>query len=156
MTAGRGILYEKMPQVRPKEIVGFQLWVNLPAKLKMTKPRYQDIRSGEILEITRKNGARIRMITGIAADPTYLDVFLPPHIAFTHSIERGHAAFAYVSAGEARFQQEDGSEQLISHPHLVVFGDGDAVMVVTGPYSVRLLLISGQRLVSPELDMVLL
>ncbi len=154
MTAGRGILYEKMPQVRPKEIVGFQLWVNLPAKLKMTKPRYQDIRSGEILEITRKNGARIRMITGIvdgisgpvtgiAADPTYLDVFLPPHIAFTHSIERGHAAFAYVSAGEARFQQEDGSEQLISHPHLVVFGDGDAVMVVTGPYSVRLLLISG-------------
>ncbi len=157
MTVGRGILYEKMPQVRPEGIVGFQLWVNLPAKLKMTKPRYQDIRSGEILEITRKNGARIRMITGIvdgisgpvtgiAADPTYLDVLLPPHIAFTHSIERGHAAFAYVSAGEARFQQEDGSEQLISHPHLVVFGDGDAVMVVTGPYSVRLLLISGQPL----------
>ncbi len=49
MTAGRGILYEKMPQVRPEGIVGFQLWVNLPAKLKVTKPRYQDIRSGEIL-----------------------------------------------------------------------------------------------------------
>lgn len=160
MTAGRGIMHEEMPQVRPGGIVGFQLWVNLPAKLKMTNPRYQDIRSGEIREIKRENGARIRVIagtidgtagpvTGIAADPAYLDVFVPPHTTFTHPIERGHAAFAYVFAGEARFQQADGSEHLISHPHLVVFGDGDAVAVMTGPYSVRLLLVSGKPLGEP-------
>jgi redox-sensitive bicupin YhaK (pirin superfamily) len=160
MTAGRGIMHEEMPQVHPEGIVGFQLWVNLPAKLKMIKPRYQDIRSGEIREITRENGTRIRVVTGtvdgitgpvtgIAADPTYLDVFIPPHIAFTHPIEQGHAAFAYVFAGEARFQEENGSEQLISHPHFVVFGDGDVVTVMTGPYSVRLLLVSGQPLGEP-------
>ena len=160
MTAGRGIMHEEMPQVHPEGIVGFQLWVNLPAKLKMIKPRYQDIRSSEIREITRENGTRIRVITGtvdgiagpvtgIAADPTYLDVFIPPHIAFTQPIEQGHAAFAYVFAGEARFQEENGSEQLISHPHFLVFGDGDVVTATTGPYSVRLLLVSGQPLGEP-------
>lgn len=160
MTAGRGIMHEEMPQVRPEGIVGFQLWVNLPAKLKMTKPRYQDIRSGDIREIERKDGTRIRVITGtvdevsgpvtgIAADPTYLDVFIPPHIAFTHPIERGHAAFAYVFAGEARFHSVDSGEPLISYPHLVVFGDGDSVMIVTGPNSVRFLLVSGQPLGEP-------
>lgn len=160
MTAGRGIMHKEMPQVRPEGIVGFQLWVNLPAKLKMTRPRYQDVRSGEIREIKRENGARIRVITGtvdgitgpvtgIAADPTYLDVFIPPHISFTHLIGRGHTTFAYVFAGEARFQNEDRSEQLISHPHLVVFGDGDSVKVMTGPNSVRLLLVSGQPLGEP-------
>src|SRR5213594_3483861 len=64
MTAGRGIMHEEMPQVRPEGIAGFQLWVNLPAKLKMTKPRYQDIRSGEIPEIKRAGGVRVRVITG--------------------------------------------------------------------------------------------
>ena len=88
MTAGRGIMHEEMPQVRPEGIAGFQLWVNLPAKLKMTKPRYQDIWSGVIPEIKREGGARIRAITGtidgvsgpvtgIAANPIYLDVFVP-------------------------------------------------------------------------------
>jgi redox-sensitive bicupin YhaK (pirin superfamily) len=160
MTAGRGIMHEEMPQVRPGGIAGFQLWVNLPAKLKMTRPRYQDIRSGEIREITRENGASIRVITGtvdgiagpvtgIAADPTYLDVFIPPHLSFTSPIERGHTAFAYVFAGEARFQNEGGNERLISHSHLVVFGDGDFVTVMTGTNSVRLLLVSGQPLGEP-------
>jgi redox-sensitive bicupin YhaK (pirin superfamily) len=160
MTAGRGIMHEEMPQVRPGGIAGFQLWVNLPAKLKMTRPRYQDIRSGEVREITRENGARIRVITGtvegitgpvtgIAADPTYLDVFIPSHLSFTHPIERGNTAFVYVFAGEARFQNEDGNERLISHPHLVVFGDGDSVEVTTGTNSVRLLLVSGLPLGEP-------
>src|SRR4029079_6814682 len=64
MTAGRGIMHEEMPQVRPEGITGFQLWVNLPARLKMTEPRYQDIRSDHIPEITHKNGATIRVIAG--------------------------------------------------------------------------------------------
>ncbi|MDE3039787.1 MAG: pirin family protein [Nitrospirota bacterium] len=161
MTAGRGIMHEEMPQVRPGGIAGFQLWVNLPAKLKMTKPRYQDIRSGEIREITRETGARIRVITGtvdgitgpvteIAADPTYLDIFVPPHTSLTHPIERGHTAFAYVFEGEARFQDGMGTnDPLVSHAHLVVFGDGDFITVMTGPDTVRLLLVSGLPLSEP-------
>lgn len=64
MTAGRGIMHEEMPQMRSERIVGCQPWGNLPATLKMTKPRYQEVRSSEIREITQKNGARIRVITG--------------------------------------------------------------------------------------------
>lgn len=160
MTAGRGIMHEEMPQVRPEGIAGFQLWVNLPARLKMTPPRYQDIRAGKIPEIVQEDGARIRVITGtvggvkgpvtgIAADPIYLDVFVPPHISLTHPIKRGHTAFAYAFAGEGRFQQEDGSQQMISHPHLLVLGDGDLVTVKTEGHSVRFLLVSGKPLNEP-------
>ena len=161
MTAGRGIMHEEMPQVRPEGIAGFQLWVNLPAKLKMTKPRYQDIRSGKIPEIKKEGGARIRVITGtidkvsgpvtgIAANPIYLDVSVPAHVSFTQPIERGHTAFAYVFEGEAKFagdEKEDGT--MVSHPRLVVLGDGDHVRVVTGKHPVRFLLVSGKPLHEP-------
>jgi quercetin 2,3-dioxygenase len=160
MTAGRGIMHEEMPQVRPEGITGFQLWVNLPARLKMTRPRYQDIRSDQIPEITQKDGARIRVIagtvgaikgpvTGIAADPTYLDVFIPPHTSFTLAVERGQTLFAYVFAGSARFRQADRSQRLISHPHLVILGDGDSVSVKTEFHSVRFLLVAGKPLGEP-------
>jgi len=161
MTAGRGIMHEEMPQVRPEGIAGFQLWVNLPAKLKMTKPRYQDIRSGVIPEIKREGGARIRAITGtidgvsgpvtgIAANPIYLDVFVPAHASFIQPIERGHTAFAYVFEGKAKFAgdgKEDGT--MVSYPRLVVLGDGDYVKVVTGGTPVRFLLVSGKPLQEP-------
>src|SRR5437667_12356987 len=101
MTAGRGIMHDEMPQVRPEGIAGFQLWVNLPAKLKMTKPRYQDIRAAEIPEIKKEGGARIRVITGtvdgvsgpvtgIAANPIYLDVLVPAHSSFVPPIVFRH------------------------------------------------------------------
>jgi hypothetical protein len=158
MTAGRGIMHEEMPQVRPEGISGFQLWVNLPAKLKMTQPRYQDIRAGEIPELKKEGGVRIRVITGrvngtsgpvtgIAANPTYLDVFVPAQTTFLQPIERGHTAFAYVFEGEARFpgdEKEDGL--MISFPRLVVLGDGDYVKVTTGATPVRFLLVSGKPL----------
>jgi len=161
MTAGRGIMHEEMPQVRPEGIAGFQLWVNLPAKLKMTQPRYQDIRSGEIPEIKKAGGARIRVITGtidgvsgpvtdIAANPICLDVFVPAHASFIQPIERGHTAFAYIFEGEAKFagdEKEDGP--LVSHPRLVVLGDGDDVKAVTGDTPVRFLLVSGKPLHEP-------
>src|SRR6058998_841814 len=161
MTAGRGIMHEEMPQVRPEGIAGFQLWVNLPAKLKMTKPRYQDIRSGEIPEIKRAAGVRVRVITGrvdntsgpvtgIAANPIYLDVFVPAHSSFVQPIERGHTAFAYVFEGEAKFVGDDKDDgTMISHPRLVVLGDGDYVKVVTSATPVRFLLISGKPLHEP-------
>jgi hypothetical protein len=161
MTAGRGIMHEEMPQVRPEGIAGFQLWVNLPAKLKMTKPRYQEVRSSEIPEIKRKDGTRIRVITGtldgvsgpvtgIAANPIYLDVSLPAQASFIQPIQRGHAAFAYVFEGEATFagrDREDGTT--ILHPRLVVLGDGDEVKVSTGATPVRFLLVSGKPLHEP-------
>jgi redox-sensitive bicupin YhaK (pirin superfamily) len=160
MTAGRGIMHEEMPQVRPEGIMGFHLWVNLPARLKMTAPRYQDIRSDHMPEITQKDGAKIRVIAGtvygikgpmngIAADPTYLDVFIPPHTSFTLPVERGQTLFVYVFAGAARFQQANRRQQLISHPHLVIFGDGDSMSVKTEFHSVRFILVAGTPLKEP-------
>ncbi|HUK56361.1 MAG TPA: pirin family protein [Nitrospiria bacterium] len=161
MTAGRGIMHEEMPQVRPEGIAGFQLWVNLPAKLKMTPPRYQDIRSGEIPEIEKEGGARLRVIagtvgvvqgpvTGIAADPTYIDVFVPAHASFRQPIARGHTAFTYVFEGEAKFAGEDQQDGTpISNPRLVVLADGDYVKVITGETPVRFLLVSGKPLHEP-------
>lgn len=161
MTAGRGIMHEEMPQVRPEGIAGFQLWVNLPAKLKMTRPRYQDIRSSEIPEINKEGGARIRVITGmidgvsgpvtgIAANPIYLDVFVPAHASFSQPIEREHTAFAYVFEGEAQFAGDDQEGgPVIAHPRLVVLGDGDEVTVCTWEAPVRFLLVSGKPLQEP-------
>ena len=160
MTAGRGIMHEEMPQVCPEGIAGFQLWVNLPAKLKMTKPRYQDIRSGDIREINRKDGTKVLVIagtvdgmtgpvTGIAADPTYLDISIPPHTSFEHPLERGHTAFAYLFEGVAHFEHGDRGKRPISHPHLVVFHDGDMLAVRTEADPVRFLLVSGKPLGEP-------
>jgi redox-sensitive bicupin YhaK (pirin superfamily) len=161
MTAGGGILHEEMPQVRPEGNGGFQLWVNLPARLKMTQPRYQDIPSPEIPEVTTEDGVKIRVlagnvagtdgaVTGIAANPTYLDVFIPPGRSFTQSVPQGHTAFAYVFEGEAAFVEDDeGSQKLIAQTKLVVWEDGDLVKIVTGEKAVRLLLISAQPLGEP-------
>jgi len=155
MTAGRGILHEEMPQVRPEGVAGFQLWVNLPAKQKMVAPRYQNINASEIAAIRREGGATIRVIAGtvggvtgpiggIAAEPTYLDVLLPGGGSFVQPIAPGHSAFAYVFEGEARF-----GDSLVSGPKLVVWGDGDSVEVRAGTNPGRFLLVSGKPLNEP-------
>jgi redox-sensitive bicupin YhaK (pirin superfamily) len=161
MTAGRGIMHEEMPQPYQGQMAGFQLWVNLPAKLKMTTPRYQEIPSAQIPEAIRENGTRIRVIAGtvdgvrgpvteIVADPAYLDVSIPPHGSFIHSIERGHTAFAYVFEGEGRFGiTGKGSGEIVAHPKLIVFDDGDAVKAHATEQPVRFLLISGKPLYEP-------
>ena len=157
MSAGGGIMHEEMPQVRPEGIDGFQLWVNLPAKLKMTRPKYQGIRSDEIPKVKIESGATVRVIAGningtpgpvsdIAADPTYLDVEVPAHGSFRYDIAKGRSAFAYVFRGEAAF---DADHRRISHTRLVVFGDGDSVEVATGDHPVRFLLVSGKPLNEP-------
>lgn len=157
MTAGGGIMHEEMPQVRPEGIDGFQLWVNLPAKLKMTRPRYQGVGSAEIPEVQLEGGTMIRVITGtvggvagpvsgIAADPIYLDVSVPARSSFIQQITRGHAAFAYVFEGEAGFGDDD---QRVSHTRLVVLGDGDFVRIITAESPVRFLLVSGKPLDEP-------
>jgi redox-sensitive bicupin YhaK (pirin superfamily) len=161
MTAGGGIMHEEMPQVHPEGNAGFQLWVNLPAKLKMTQPRYQDISAGDIPEVLSKDGTRIRMIagsvdgmdgpvTGIAADPTYLDVSLPAYGSFTQAIPRGHTAFAYVFEGMVTVVGDDrGTRETITGPRLVVWEEGDYIQVQTEEASARLLLISAKPLNEP-------
>lgn len=160
MTSGRGILHEEMPQPHQGQMAGFQLWVNLPAKLKMTQPRYQEIASDLIPE-TDRDGAKIRVIAGavdgvqgpvteIAADPTYLDVSIPPNGSFSHPVDRGHSAFAYVFEGEGTFGiTGEGDGETVSHPKLVVFDDGDYIQVRATKQPVRFLLVSGKPLHEP-------
>ena len=158
MTAGRGIMHEEMPQVRPEGIAGFQLWVNLPAKLKWSAPRYQNIGAEEIPEIRREDSAIIRVIagradgvigpiSGIAAEPIYLDVTVSPQAGFVHAVPRGHAAFAYVFEGKGRFGAEE--QMLVTQPRLVVWADGDTLEVKAEETAVRFLLVSGQPLREP-------
>jgi quercetin 2,3-dioxygenase len=157
MTAGRGIMHEEMPQVRPEGVAGFQLWVNLPKRQKMIAPRYQNVNANEITEIQREGGAKIRVIAGkvdavvgpisdIAAEPMYLDVAIAPHGSFSLSIPRGHSVFAYVFEGEGKFGPEKRS---VTTPRLVVWDDGDNVEVRTEESAVRFLLVSGKPLSEP-------
>ncbi|MGE5819358.1 MAG: pirin family protein [Deltaproteobacteria bacterium] len=158
MTAGRGIMHEEMPQVRPEGVAGFQLWVNLPAKLKMTTPRYQNISAQEIPVLRRAESVAIRVIagivddvsgpiSGIAANPVYLDIEMFPRATFVHPVPRGHTAFAYVFEGAASFGAPEQTR--IEQPRLVVWTDGDMLEVKTEESSVRFLLVSGQPLGEP-------
>jgi len=162
MTAGGGIMHEEMPQLEGGRLDGFQLWVNLPARLKMSKPRYQEVIAADIPTIERGDGVRIRVIAGsvgdvqgsvkeIAADPTYLDISVPARTSFVHSISAGHTAFAYVFAGEGVFGLDagDAGGEQVSAPHLLVFDDGDEVRIKGLESGVKFLLISGQPLNEP-------
>jgi redox-sensitive bicupin YhaK (pirin superfamily) len=176
MTAGRGILHQEMPQGDANgRMHGFQLWANLPAALKMTAPRYQDITSEGIPEVTDDDGTRVRVIIGnfwgkrgpvegIAADPRYLDVWVPPGRRKTLPVEISNSAFAYVFEGSGTFrnasgpqpvatERTDGSDSIEMVPagdrSLVLFDRGDEVTVQAGDHGIRFLLISGKPLQEP-------
>jgi redox-sensitive bicupin YhaK (pirin superfamily) len=161
MTAGGGIMHEEMPGARQGKMAGFQLWVNLPARLKMTRPRYQEVASAQIPEIEREDGVKIRVIAGtadgvqgpvteIVADPTYLDITIPRHGSFTQPVAHGHAAFAYIFEGEGIFGvSEHDKGTTIRHPKLIVFDDGDHVRARATDQPVRFLLVSGKPLNEP-------
>ena len=158
MTSGGGIMHEEMPKPKDGKMGGFQLWVNLPAKLKMSKPRYQEILSHTIPEVSRADGSKIRVVAGqvdgvrgpvteIAADPEYLDVTVAPGSSFAQLVPRGHTAFAYVFEGKGTFGATDETPgSVIAGPQLVIFGDGDEVRVTAAGQPVRFLLISGKPL----------
>lgn len=159
MTSGRGILHEEMPQPSAR-LDGFQLWVNLPARLKMTAPRYQDISAAKIPVWRGENGVTIRVIAGevggirgavtdIAADPTYLDITLPANVAFRRSVPQGHAAFVYLFEGAGTFGIADPDGVSASAPRLLVLDDGDFLAVRAGESGARFLLVSGQPLNEP-------
>ena len=157
MTAGRGIMHEEMPKPVDGRMAGFQLWVNLPARLKMTKPRYQEILSSAIPEARRDDGTVVRVIAGsvgdvrgpvtdIFAEPEYLDVTLPADASFEQPVTRGHNAFAYLFEGSGTFGD---STSALGSPKLVVLGDGDVVRAQGGADGLRFLLVSGAPLGEP-------
>ena len=175
MTAGSGILHQEMPQGDPRgRMHGFQLWANLPASLKMTKPRYQDVSGADIPEIVDDDGTRVRVICGtfwgkrgpidgVAADPRYLDVSVPAGKRKRLAIETSRNAFAYVFEGSGTFR--DASEpRVVKTDHvgpapvmtpdvenrsLVVFDRGDEIVVQAGERGIRFLLVSGEPIEEP-------
>jgi redox-sensitive bicupin YhaK (pirin superfamily) len=167
MTAGGGIMHEEMPRPRDGLMAGFQLWVNLPASLKMTKPRYQDLNAAQLPEVRRDDGAVVRVVAGqvdgvggavgeIYAEPEYLDVSLPAGAAFRQPVPAGHAAFVYVFEGEGQFglgcdlgYRGDLDGQLVAATRLAVLGDGDELRVEAARSGVRFLLVSGKPLGEP-------
>jgi redox-sensitive bicupin YhaK (pirin superfamily) len=157
MTAGRGIMHEEMPKPYEGKMEGFQLWVNLPARLKMTPPRYQDIASADIPELELPGGVKVRLIAGhmgstsgavtdIYADPTYLDVALPPGALFTNTIQADHSVFAYLFRGKGMF---GGTKSAVEAPQLAIFEAGDVVRVQALEEAARFLLVSGLPLGEP-------
>jgi redox-sensitive bicupin YhaK (pirin superfamily) len=177
MTAGRGILHQEMPQGDPRgRMHGFQLWANLPSSLKMTAPRYQDIRAAEIPAITDDDGTIVRVISGefwgrsgpvegVAADPHYLDIEVPPGRRKTLPVETGRHAFAYVFEGSGNFhaasqpfgvlteKEVDGNEIVVreqtGNRSLVLFDSGDEVTVQAVEEGIRFLLVSGKPIREP-------
>ncbi len=159
MTAGSGIIHQEMPKGdEAGRMYGFQLWANLPSALKMTAPRYQDIKAADIPEIKEADGTKVRVICGsfngvkgpvdnIAADPMYLDVAVPSGQTKTISVELTRHAFAYVFAGAGAFH--DTSGPIADNRSLIVFDSGDEVMVRAGDEGVRFLLVSGSPLREP-------
>ena len=161
MTAGSGILHEEMPKAGPRRLDGFQVWVNLPAKLKMTEPRYQDVPANRIPEVVRPGGGRIRVVAGevdgvigavreIFAGPTYLDVALPAGSTFEEPVPRGHTAILYVYQGELAVGGAGPSRgSTIRSPRLAILKDGDVARVHAGGAPARFLLLSAQPLNEP-------
>jgi redox-sensitive bicupin YhaK (pirin superfamily) len=177
MTAGSGIMHQEMPQGNANgQMHGFQLWANLPSSLKMTAPRYQDVKSKDIPIITDDDGTVVKVIVGsfwgqtgpvdgIAADPQYLDIFVPAGVKKTFKVDTYRKAFAYVFEGAGAFadaskpfgvllEKEVGGEEynirdMSGNRTLVKFGTGDEVTVQAGPEGIRFLLISGAPLQEP-------
>jgi redox-sensitive bicupin YhaK (pirin superfamily) len=156
MTSGGGIMHEEMPRRGPSGVIdGFQLWVNLPAAEKMSRPRYQEILAENIPSV-EKNGVKVRVVAGeyegilgpvreIAAQPLYMDVTLIPRTGFTLPVPEGHLAVAYVFKGEGFFGlDDDGQGEFIEARKMLVFEDGDHVSMQTGSDSpVRFMLMAG-------------
>jgi redox-sensitive bicupin YhaK (pirin superfamily) len=177
MTAGRGIMHQEMPKGDAQgRMHGFQLWANLPSSLKMTAPRYQDIEAAAVPEVTDDDGTRARIVCGefwgkkgpvegVAADPRYLDIFVPAGKRKTFRVEIERHAFAYVFEGSGQFayaskplgvlteKQIDGEEIVFREPagdrSLILFDRGDEVTVQAGDKGIRFLLVSGKPIKEP-------
>ena len=179
MTAGSGILHQEMPTGDSLgRMHGFQLWANLPASLKMTTPRYQDIPAAQIPEVTEDDGTHARILSGsfwgqrgpvqgVAADPQYLDISVPPLARRSIPVETSRNAFAYVFAGAGSFRDASDPQPVLTESatdpdapavpptyeagnrSLVLFDRGDEIVVQSGPEGIRFLLVTGPPLQEP-------
>ena len=163
MTAGSGIIHQEMPKGSESGLMwGFQLWANLPASHKMMNPRYRDINSSEIPEVTLDNGVSMKIICGevngvqgpvkdIVTDPEYLDITVPAQTVFACPVHKGYTVFAYVIEGDGRFEpgNKGGGEDIADVETLVVFEDGDSLEISAGENGVRFLLVSGKPIGEP-------
>jgi redox-sensitive bicupin YhaK (pirin superfamily) len=161
MTAGRGIIHSEMPRQKDGLMWGFQLWVNLPARDKMTAPRYQDIPPGKIPEVGLAAGVRVRVLAGeaggvhgpvegIVTRPLYLDVHMDPGARADLAVEAGHNAFAYVYEGRATLGPAGaGNAQEIAAGQLAILGDGTRLTAVTGEAPARFILLAAHPLREP-------
>ncbi len=177
MTAGSGILHQEMPKGDDTgRMHGFQLWANLPSSLKMTRPRYQDVPSSAVPEVVDDDGTKVRVVCGtfwgktgpvegVAADPRYLDVSVPPNQRKRLAVETSRRAFAYVFAGSGTFRDASGPQAVLTEPvdgggtgptryeagnrSLVLFDTGDEVVVQAGEEGIRFLLVSGKPIEEP-------
>jgi hypothetical protein len=176
MTAGSGILHQEMPKGDANgRMHGFQLWANLPSQLKMTDPRYQDIPSTAIAEVTEDDGTKARIICGefwgkrgpvegVAADPSYVDISVPPNKLRRIKVDVTRNAFAYVFAGAGTFRDASDPQAVLTESavdpnapakydaknhSLVLFDRGDEIVVQAGPEGIRFLLVSGKPIEEP-------
>jgi redox-sensitive bicupin YhaK (pirin superfamily) len=177
MTAGSGIMHQEMPKGNLQgQMHGFQLWANLPSSLKMTAPRYQDVKGGDIPVITDDDGTTVRVVVGsfwgktgpvdgIAADPQYLDISVPAGVKKSFKVDTYRRSFAYVFEGSAAFAdasapsgvllekevtgQEVNIRDMSGNRTLIRFGTGDEITVQAGEKGVRFLLVSGAPIQEP-------
>ncbi len=176
MTAGSGIIHQEMPKGDPRgRMGGFQLWANLPASQKMMEPRYRDVKRSQIPEVSLQGGVKVNIICGevsgvqgpvrdIVTEPEYLDVSVPANVDFTHTIKRGHTAFAYVIGGKGYFDDDRDSFShemvgrnsfdldracICSDGTLILFEDGDQVSISAKEEPLRFLLVSGKPVSEP-------
>ena len=177
MTAGRGIMHQEMPKGdHSGRMHGFQLWANLPSSLKMTTPRYQDVAAIDIPEVVDDDGTRARIVCGefwgkkgpvegVAADPRYLDISVPPGQRRQIPVDRSNHVFAYVFAGSGTFRDASGPQPILTeradgatsktlpdraeNRSLVLFDRGDEITVQAGDEGIRFLLVSGRPIAEP-------
>jgi quercetin 2,3-dioxygenase len=175
MTAGSGILHQEMPKGdRAGRMHGFQLWANLPASLKMTAPRYQDVQGKDVPEVVDDDGTTVRIVCGsfwgkkgpvdgVAADPRYLDIFVPPGVRKVLPVETSRHAFAYVFQGSGTFRDASSPRAVqtdivgtgverpdfIGDRSMVLFDQGDEIVVQAGDEGIRFLLVSGKPIEEP-------
>lgn len=159
MTAGRGLVHSEMPEQESGRMRGFQLWVNLPARDKMTDPRYQEFAAERIPQLVPAEGVSVKVIAGTvdsvsgpiqqpATEPLYLDVALSPGSAWTCPLPAGHNAFAYVFEGDASLGEGEDA-RAVELQQLAVLGGGSRLQMRAGAQGARLIVVAGRPLREP-------
>lgn len=158
MTAGRGVIHSEMPEQTEGLMKGFQLWINLPGRLKMSEPAYQEFAADRIPVETREGGTTVTVIAGTTGNGTpgpvrggptearYFDVTLPANAAFSEPVPAGHAAALVVFEGSV---VAPGSSVRLGGPRVLVLGEGDRAEITAGPSGARFLLLSGRPIGEP-------